>query len=798
MLTPNNAVVEEGKRLTLHEMMQSESWNIEIPIIQRDYAQGRPDRGSKEVRSTFLETLLEHLEAGKNIDLDFIYGSMKEGDETVFIPLDGQQRLTTLFLLHWYLAHKEDERENFLSIFHHKEKSRFTYETRTSSREFCDALVVNGLDVNSLIEESISETIKDAAWFYLSWQDDPTIKSMLTMLDEIHFKFKDTEGLYRRLIETEEPVITFQFLNLDAFKLTDDLYIKMNARGKQLSPFENFKAKFEQYIKDLTFPGTVQFFLDYDNTKRSVSVHKYFSLKIDTDWANLFWKYKSDTTKVFDEQLMNFIKVMATNYVASKDTTAPTLKTLSSKATLTFKDYQGFGCLVPEFILDLINTLDFLKNGNDTVRTHLSSTDYVDEDSLFKKVIANNLTYTDRIRFYALYKYLLHNQSAAGLDEWIRVIFNLSENTIYNELEDYANSINGIDKLLQHSAKILEYLSSSTERIVGFLDLQAEEERVKAHLLLKDVRWYKKVTELERHGYFRGQISFLLNFSGIEGYYKNANDCNWGGDGDTVMMENLTWYSEKSFAIFSDTGLKLFPEFIFERALLSKGDYTLSAKSNDSFLVNIQRDISWKRLLRDDNNGKRNYLLTLLDDKLFNNSDIENSLKLIISSSTVTDWRKHFIEMPQLMSYLGPYKFFRFKGPMDIQLLRGERISGAHVEYYSYAFYLRELQPNMNAFAPFSSITYPDISGDYYPGINFTYQAGNMYIMVYRKAAQAQYEINFRQRSGLALNPQTTAVLIEQGFTEVVPSEYSLSVMTEDEVLSTVQSISTSFKALNI
>ena len=39
------------------------------------------------------------------IELDFVYGSIIID---TFQPLDGQQRLTTLFLFHWYFALKEE------------------------------------------------------------------------------------------------------------------------------------------------------------------------------------------------------------------------------------------------------------------------------------------------------------------------------------------------------------------------------------------------------------------------------------------------------------------------------------------------------------------------------------------------------------------------------------------------------------------------------------------------------------------------------------------------------------------
>lgn len=791
-----NEVLEEGKRLTLYELMQSESWNIEIPIIQRDYAQGRPS--TYEVRNTFVSTLLEHLISGDNIDLDFIYGSLKEDDVSIFVPLDGQQRLTTLFLLHWYLAHKEDERGSFLSIFEKEEKSRFSYETRTSSREFCDALVSHGLGFEELINDSIGETIKDTSWFYQSWEDDPTIQSMLTMLDEIHTQFKDTDNLYKKLLQTSNPVITFQFLNLDAFKLTDDLYIKMNARGKQLTPFENFKAKFEQYIKALPFVGAKQYSLKFESATKNVAIDEYFSFKIDTDWANLFWKYKNENTKVFDEQLMNLVKVMATNYVASQNNLAPSLKKLASKDSQTFKEYQTLGCLVPDFILSLIDTLDILKNGNETIQNYLPDDYYIDEDALFNKVIANNLTYIERIRFYALYQYLLRNGNDGGLNEWIRIIFNLTENSIYNELEEYTVAVNSVDRLLQHSKSILQYFSTSTERITGFLDLQVQEERIKACLLLKDATWYTKINELEKHEYFKGQISFLLNFSGIEAYFSQNNNCNWDAKGNKQFFDSITSYNEKALSIFDNGGLIKFSDFLFERALLTKGDYTLSSKSNSTFLVNTSRDISWKRLLRDDNFGKRSLVKLLLDDPNFDVSKIEGSLSTIISSSTVTDWRRHFIVIPAVIRYLGSSKFFRKRLDTDIQLLKRERLSGPHAEYYSYSLYQEELNSNKNNFSPFSSISYNEVSGDFYPWIRLSYDDRYIYMMIYRRNYPLDYQIKFRQLVGLDLNSKITDTLIQQGFNELTPSEYSMNVVTEADVLNVLNTICGTFKTQNL
>ena len=63
---------------------------IEIPLIQRDYAQGRRGVKVDEIRETFLDVLYVAL-AGANpqpVSLDFIYGEIDHG---TLQPLDGQR-----------------------------------------------------------------------------------------------------------------------------------------------------------------------------------------------------------------------------------------------------------------------------------------------------------------------------------------------------------------------------------------------------------------------------------------------------------------------------------------------------------------------------------------------------------------------------------------------------------------------------------------------------------------------------------------------------------------------------------
>lgn len=149
---------------TSHNFAHLFSWvdeNVEvngivIPIVQRDYAQGRLSEDVTRIRNRFLQALYEALVEDRKIKLDFIYGNVE--DKTL-IPLDGQQRLTTLFLLHYYIAQHESvsqEESSFLK--------RFTYETRVSSREFCQQLLSFVPDFSMA---NLSAQIKDEAWFLM-------------------------------------------------------------------------------------------------------------------------------------------------------------------------------------------------------------------------------------------------------------------------------------------------------------------------------------------------------------------------------------------------------------------------------------------------------------------------------------------------------------------------------------------------------------------------------------------------------------------------------------------------------
>ena len=161
-----------------------------------------------------------------------------DGRNSEYLIIDGQQRLTTLFLLHWYAAKKEKISKDKYAFL-----SKFSYETRYSARYFCDELV----KFTPSFETALSSDIKNQSWFPFDWKNDPTISSMLVMLDAIDARFKNVSDIWNAL---ENQAITFYFLPIKDMGLTDELYIKMNSRGKFLTRYELFKSDLLGYIQE--------------------------------------------------------------------------------------------------------------------------------------------------------------------------------------------------------------------------------------------------------------------------------------------------------------------------------------------------------------------------------------------------------------------------------------------------------------------------------------------------------------------------------------------------------------------
>ena len=257
-------------------------YGIAIPIIQRDYVQGA--EANFEKRDKFLKSIFDALLTGNQLEIDFIYGSSdRKDEESLFQPVDGQQRLTTLALIGWLLNQKVAMRYAY-------KLKQLTYTTRPSTEQFCMGLFSYRLPEGyGTIFEHIS---KVPGWFSERWLLDPSVKAMLQLLDSAdgmlqEKKYADKlDDMAERFFE-DNPVV-FESMDLEELSLDDDLYIKMNARGKLLTEFENWKAEFEGFLKMRFSDACYEYGTVPDNPEKPTYL-QYFEYAVEHEWCDVFW-----------------------------------------------------------------------------------------------------------------------------------------------------------------------------------------------------------------------------------------------------------------------------------------------------------------------------------------------------------------------------------------------------------------------------------------------------------------------------------------------------------------------------
>lgn len=658
------------EKLSFWQLLDSRK--VEIPIIQRDYAQGRPKK--EKVRNNFLDALKNALVITP-IELDFVYGSE---EKKILKPLDGQQRLTTLFLLHWFIATKEGELDEA------KERLlKFTYETRTSSREFCIELINKSINYNNLLpineklgitkENQLSATIKNAAWFVISWENDPTISSMLIMIDAIHAKFKDSSDFWTKLTNEVIRPITFLYIKLENFGLSDDLYIKMNARGKALTPFENFKSRIDKHIKDNTWE------------KEIIDPQEMFAHKIDTAWTDLFWKYRKEIKRIsdtgeesieykIDDSLTNFIVATSIGFYAQnleittdEDEQEKLRNELLEKsksinisenvikrerierriATLfnnpneinatDFPNKESF-----DYLVACLNL--YTQNNFSDLKTNIDLWKYC-ESTLFQDLINNDKSeWQNRVVFYAQTAYFLNVDFQENTyNDWMRVVRNIVENSTIDSATTFISAINLIHEISSGCSNIYEYLSKNDVN-AGHAQKQVKEEIQKAKIIVSNPHAKRIIHDTEDTNFCKGQIDFALY----------CIDYDIDNEPLISTFDNNKFQDVFNTIISHFNNLDTILPDDFKRAFLTIGNndyyevwgsWSHSFDSHKRWLLEKYNDLKGFSL---DKNWKRDYLKELLI-QLVHKGSLNNIINDYNFPANIPNWKIRLIKEEKLL-----------------------------------------------------------------------------------------------------------------------------------------------------
>lgn len=742
---------------------------IEIPIIQRDYAQGRENQNVEYIRNRFVTNLVESLVKKEEISLGFIYGKIEGKDkerekilhqETVnkllytvkqyanqfdikvntslevenkettnttslrFIPLDGQQRLTTMFLLHWYIYMRSDKNyalwlKNFK---YNNRKSSLAFYSELSDQKNIE-LVRKQIQTDKSV--NLKEQLQNYTWYLSKWDNDATVYGSLIMLQRIHEEFVKYPDFDFNEYDFDTDISSFEFLDLDEINQTDELYIKMNERGKQLTDFEHFKAWLQDVFskKDLS-----------DDDKKFLQT---FWEKLDTVWLDFFWNNIDANYSALDDFYFNFLKTMAISFQCAThpDKEMPQylkdllqdirneqkydsrrVKYIPLNRFIITKEEEGKEELIFElFSLECLKFIDnsFTSLTKFTIDENLSrrikdviKAPFVSHDLLESYLLKDNFTLNlwDHVQYYTLLKGLEYD----SLEDWLRISRNLIYNTYIQNPENLYNALHAIEELFNgvknSSVNLSQLINSDNFSLKFFSDRQLKEEKEKAKLLKQpDEHWTDVIFPLENHIYFYGQIGFILKMANNE-----IDAVNSYGN----ILKDL-------FDLKTD-------DFLLQRVLLSIGDYLVEIGSNFTFCKTDtdslrSRNENWRRVFNDD---KRYEYLLLLVQKIESkrkepNKDLTIKLKHIINECNYdnNDWKYYFIKSSLPLKKC-PILEIRWNNNDDVRLLQSKTVIGYHLELRTVYLYDKLSQSKID-FSPFEKFEFLwDKTSEAKPGIS--------------------------------------------------------------------------------
>ena len=704
--------------------------DILIPAIQRDYAQGR--KSAKTVRVNFTNAILQYIEDGDSHSLDFIYGSVENVyGRNVFIPLDGQQRLTTLFLLHIYLAgfmgHKW---EHGLS---------FSYETRQSSKDFCQKIIENhgnvfNIDALRYYEDKKdsgkyigrhipSDVIRNEAWWFTKWDDDPTIAGMLVMLDRFdsmffsnidnnwedaetikkreHTALAKIEKTYSRLFNHDKAPIVFKFLPMKKFHDPDDLYIKMNARGLNLTSFEIFKSKL----------------LDEVSNKLSKEEIRDYKADVEVRWIEKLWPVSRKSGHSNSDLLLErILKVVLSSNAAvlqplDQFRNLEKIYEMNNKSIdFAFNNYTKQGVeFTPELLRRISVDCGIICKGNTCpVIGESDAPDFLPffnyKDVCRRWILeGEKLTYRERLLLHAYLRFMQLNPQPSTPDftDWMRLFYNLDSAYGIDNAGDISKALKDVETLFK---SYLDYLKAEKEEksvntwLAGCRKIKLEylwgyqwqEEITKAQLREKYDGWRALLEMAERQTYLNGQIGIALYVAGINIYDESTQDVV-----TPVIFKEYWKILEPLFNEIGDATSSVIRNYLMVQAMLSKGNYFMPASVGRFNICNrpSDRDYSWKALFRmEENPWPAVDIFKSLVDDISDPNDIPASLQKIINDEKEnmklrTFWEQALTSEIGIPMLKNSGQGFIAKDGKDILIYGQSRRSHTHYEFMTHYLY---------------------------------------------------------------------------------------------------------------
>jgi uncharacterized protein with ParB-like and HNH nuclease domain len=568
--------------------------------------------------------------------LGFIYAYHDRDYAGKFFLIDGQQRITTLYLMLLYLYRSTAKPEEFKTFYFNNEIPKVDYKVREQSHDFLHLLIKSFLN---------GKEYKDSEAFYgTEYLKDTTIKHLIENFEFIRSELSTLDNKLDFLYYLEN-FVEVNYFDTHLSEQGEQLYIYMNSRGEQLSHQEIIRAELMQKVSD---------------TEVKIELGKEWE-----KWQNFFWKHRGGNENA-DNGFEEFLKWAVIIHLLTNENVEVENFADSNK---TFTPKQLKENLIKDSYIK-----EQLRNQKEALLKY--QVNYLDFKFLQELFDSIEWVYSNKTKYIPIQDNWLSSnpQSKVGVLNYV-LLLPVLYYQMKNKWEDDESKIKDVEQLSMFlknityfeavsknpdtatldALEIVNNLIGMQKDIIHILNQQnvtktilTDAEKYKLEIFINEPQnredWQKKIWEItlddEFNKFLMGDITVIWKCIEKE---KSLNP----------------YYEPKAgFAEYAD----LIKEVIFKnrtsdnlrRLILSKFDYMLESGTGGGYekYSFIGNGSSWEVL--------REWKETLVKDDLVNlmvwvknkaNYDLKKLLLEAKKDFVPTAWREAFIDTPALLNY---------------------------------------------------------------------------------------------------------------------------------------------------
>ena len=621
-----------GETYTLAELF-SENRFVIIPDLQRDYCWGNHENG---LVLGFIDSLIKQYKEQKadELNLGLFYGYETPSNHIQLC--DGQQRITTLFLLLGMLNHRTGMfHNNLISDFEYRYDDRepyLSYAIRESSLYFIRDLAYNFFTGNSI---DCVDSIRKADWYFADYDLDPSVQSMLAAL-------KTIEGILGKLDNSFISgfgdyllnKLTFQYYDMETRENGEETFVVINTTGEPLTGAQNLK------------PLVI-----------SAEINKEFK-DLPVRWEELenwFWKKRSNGNDTSDVGLEEFLRWVA--MIEKRKEKAFVEETLNTDKLPSKKRFQfPYDSISFKTICDYWDALQLLVNMQIVKDNFLSPANgHISQIECFE--ILPVLLYSQK--YYQQLTEKFNNNEKEPI-ELRRVV------EFFRNLARLSNVQKAVNSLVCEAIRIIDLLKDgdilsllSCDESLLSATLWTTEEKRKLIILKDNLELRSEIEHdfwcAQEHKIWAGEIIPLIEWSTANDQFEHSK------------FKKYCSIFREVFKGKCDGNIDL-----VRRALLTVGLYgyprVFRGYTNISFGWEWE---DWKILINDNDNQEK---FKEFFDRLINGETLE---QMVDNYNGDSEW-KRFIKEPDLIKYCGQKKVQRSGD--DLLLLTKQRTSAEYKE----------------------------------------------------------------------------------------------------------------------